>query len=178
MVKLEFLHKYIAYRNKYQHNTRTIDIRNILALRGSNVRSRDFPFKTVAYYWVGFWFPSIEDIIYSYQHNYQMNTVQNFNPKFGKTIYLAFKPLFNIMKDIHDNPAKKRNWYNTLTVINDNVSKCIGYLSGRDIDIKIDTSQSGLIKAPKKINYSSFESREKFDISKLYASLPEDDELL
>lgn len=158
MVKLEFLYKYIAYRNKYQRDTRTIDIRNILALRGSSIRARDYPFKTVIYYWIGFWFPTIEEIIYDYQNNYQMNVVQNFKPEDGKNIYLAFKPLFRVMQDIHDNPAKQRNWYHTLAIIEDNVAKCIGYLSGRDIDIKIDTSQSALIKAPKKINYNNYTS--------------------
>lgn len=176
MVKLEFLYKYIAYRNEHQRDTRTIDIRKILKLRGSSIRSRDFPFKTVVYYWMGFWFPSIEDIIYSYEHNYQMNTVKNFEPKFGKTIYLAFKPLFRVMTAIHDNPYANRNWYETLAVIENNVSRCIGYLSGHKTGITIDTSQQALTRAPKKINYDLYQpSRETISLSKLYASFPVDE---
>lgn len=187
MVKLEYLYKYIAYQNEHQHNTRTIDIRNILKLNGSNIRSRDFPFKTVVYYWIGFWYPVIEEIIYSYDNNYEMKIITPFNPKQGMIIYIAFKSLFEVMTSIHDKPYTKRDWYKTLKLISDNISRCIAYLHSHDIDIKIDTTQQALIKAPKKINYPIFipdDEPKKLNMKiyslrmtksfKLYASLPED----
>ena len=152
MVKLEYLFKYTGYRNEYMRDTRTVDIRDILKIKGSNIESRDYPFKTVVYYWIGYWYPIIEDIIYCYEHNYQQRVIYDFKLSEMKDIYRNFKILFNIMTNIHEHNFNE-SWYNLLKLLYNDVSKLIILSQYMFPNLKIRTKSWAMAISPKKIHY-------------------------